>query len=463
MTQTNTPKPGPRPDRRPSISQGSVVDVAAEAGTGPGGGSPADAADVAVTGDVAPAGDISVVTVSDAQDRTSAGSLPAVGGVVQQGTVTSAMPVVTASPGVTASDIDELSATEAAAAGTEPADALGGATAAEPASEPAAITEDAKDLPGRRERPEGPEPAAALTADRLLTRAAAAPVSGWRRWLYQATLGYVNLGDSDQVRIQRAMEHRIAMRLGERTRYVPVLSRKGGVGKTTVTTLLGMVLAELREDRVIAMDANPDRGTLSDRSPGRADFTARQLVKDRFTVDSFAQLSNYTARDGSRLDVLASDTDPMVAHAFDDADYRAVTDILGRYYSIVLTDSGTGMVHSVMKGTLEKADAVVLVSGGSVDEARLASETLSWLEAHGRQDLVAKATVVINMAAGNRTLVNIDEIEQHFLSRVKNVVRIPHDRHLAEGSRIRLGQLKPATRAAAVELAALVVDELQQA
>ena len=39
----------------------------------------------------------------------------------------------------------------------------------------------------------------------------------------------------------------------------------------------------------------------------------------------------------------------------------------------------------------------------SVDEARLASETLSWLEAHGRQDLVAKATVVINMAAGEPT------------------------------------------------------------
>ncbi|MDP9694649.1 UNVERIFIED_ORG: MinD-like ATPase involved in chromosome partitioning or flagellar assembly [Arthrobacter globiformis] len=463
MMQTNTPKPGPRPDRRPSISPGSVVDVVPEPQTGRGGAAPADGADAAVTSDAASAGDISVVTVSGARNRTSAGSLPAVGGVVQKVTVTSAMPVVTAGRGVAAGGIGELGTSDTLVAGTEPAEASDAATAAELAPEPVAITEEAKDLPGRRERPEGPEPAAALTADRLLTRAAAAPVSGWRRWLYQATLGYVNLGDSDQVRIQRAMEHRIAVRLGERTRYVPVLSRKGGVGKTTVTTLLGMVLAELREDRVIAMDANPDRGTLSDRSPGRADFTARQLVKDRFTVDSFAQLSNYTARDGSRLDVLASDTDPMVAHAFDDADYRAVTDILGRYYSIVLTDSGTGMVHSVMKGTLEKADAVVLVSGGSVDEARLASETLSWLEAHGRQDLVAKATVVINMAAGNRTLVNIDEIEQHFLSRVKNVVRIPHDRHLAEGSRISLGQLKPATRAAAVELAALVVDELQQA
>jgi MinD-like ATPase involved in chromosome partitioning or flagellar assembly len=287
-------------------------------------------------------------------------------------------------------------------------------------------------------------------------------VGGWRRWLYFATLGYVNVGDSDTVRMQRALEHRIAVRLGERTRYIPVLSRKGGVGKTTVTTLLGMALADLREDRVIAMDANPDRGTLSDRNPGRASHTARQLVRDRFEVTSFAQLSNYTAREGSRLDVLASDADPMVAHAFNDADYRAVTDILGRYYSIVLTDSGTGMVHSVMEGTLEKADAVVLVSGGSVDEARLASETLSWLEAHGREDLVRKAIVVINMAAGDGTRVSVDEIEEHFRTRVQHVVRIPHDRHLAEGSQVDFAKLQPATRKAAVELAALVVDELTE-
>ncbi|NUP74299.1 MAG: hypothetical protein HOQ07_06585 [Sinomonas sp.] len=312
----------------------------------------------------------------------------------------------------------------------------------------------------RRARPSGPESPSSLTSDRLIEKAAAPPVGGWRLWLYKLTFGYVNVGDSDAVRIQRALEHRIATRLGDRTRFVPVLSRKGGVGKTTVTTLLGMALADLREDRVIALDANPDRGTLSDRNPGRTNFTARNLVKDRFSVDSFAQLSAYTARESSRLDVLASDADPMVAHAFDDADYRAVTDILGRYYSIVLTDSGTGMVHSVMKGTLEKADAVVLVSGGSVDEARLASETLSWLEAHGRDDLVKKAIVVVNLAAGDGTRVDIDEIEEHFRTRVAHVIRIPHDRHLAEGSQIEFGKLRPATRQAAVELAALVVDQI---
>ncbi len=312
----------------------------------------------------------------------------------------------------------------------------------------------------RRDKDSGPEPASALTAERLLAGVERPPVSGWRRWLYTLTFGRVNVGDSDAVRVQRAFEHRISARLGERTRYVPVLSRKGGVGKTTVTTLLGMALADIREDRIIAMDANPDRGTLSDRSPGRADFTARQLVQNRYTIESFAQLAGYVTRDGSRLHVLASDSDPAVAQAFDDTDYRAVTDVLSRYYSIVLTDSGTGMVHSVMKGTLEKADSVVLVSGGSVDEARLASETLSWLEAHGRQDLLAKAIVVINLSSGNGTQVDVSQIEQHFRSRVGTVIRIPYDRHLAEGSRIELGKLNPATRRAVTELAALVVDQL---
>lgn len=334
----------------------------------------------------------------------------------------------------------------AAGSAAEPQPAAEPKPAAEPAPAPPVVT--------------GPESASALTSERLLAPVDRAPVSGWRLWLYRGTFGYVNVGDSDRVRMQRSLRHRVAAPLSERTRYVPVLSRKGGVGKTTVTTLLGMALADIREDRVIAMDANPDRGTLTDRSPGRAKFTARQLVQNRFMVDTFSKLSGYVAREGSRLHVLASDTDPAIAQAFDDSDYRAVTDILSRYYSIVLTDSGTGMVHSVMNGTLEKADAVVLVSGGSVDEARLASETLSWLEAHGRHDLVEKAIVVINMSAGDGTQVNIDEIEQHFLTRVRTVVRLPYDRHLAEGSRVDLARLQRDTREAVVELAALVIDEL---
>ncbi|MDR0358300.1 MAG: AAA family ATPase, partial [bacterium] len=49
------------------------------------------------------------------------------------------------------------------------------------------------------------------------------------------------------------------------SRTIAVLSRKGGIGKTTTTVMLGHQLASIRDDRVVAIDANPDAGTLADR------------------------------------------------------------------------------------------------------------------------------------------------------------------------------------------------------
>jgi len=48
-------------------------------------------------------------------------------------------------------------------------------------------------------------------------------------------------------------------------RRIAVVSRKGGVGKTTTTLMLGHTFASLRGDRVIALDGNPDAGSLAYR------------------------------------------------------------------------------------------------------------------------------------------------------------------------------------------------------
>ncbi|HAM26171.1 MAG TPA: hypothetical protein DCP11_05525, partial [Microbacteriaceae bacterium] len=117
-------------------------------------------------------------------------------------------------------------------------------------------------------------------------------------------------------------------------------------------------------------------------------------------------------------------------------------------------------VHSVMRATLQRADSVVIVSGGSVDEARLASETLTWLEANGYGDLVRNAIVALNTATQGTNLVKLEEIEAHFKSRVREIVRIPYDPQLAAGSVINYKDLKPLTKASALELAALVTDGL---
>ncbi|MEO7349783.1 MAG: MinD/ParA family protein [Terrimesophilobacter sp.] len=308
-----------------------------------------------------------------------------------------------------------------------------------------------------------PETASMLTADRLLeyrSRKRPRPEGFWQELVYTLTFHVVNLGDSAKARARKAVDARIAKQLDGGARFVPVLTRKGGVGKTTITTLLGMAMADVREDRVIAIDANPDRGTLAERVSKRSNFTVRDVVTKAHSINSFSDFTTMVARDETRLDILASDTDPLLSEAFDEDDYNTVADVSARFYSIVLTDCGTGIVHSVMTATLQRADSVVIVSGGSVDEAQLASETLTWMEANGYESLVRNAIVALNTGTHGTNIVKIDEIEAHFRSRVRDIVQIPYDPVLAAGSVIDYSLLQPFTRASARRLAALVADGL---
>ncbi|GAA1987469.1 MinD/ParA family protein [Microbacterium pumilum] len=308
------------------------------------------------------------------------------------------------------------------------------------------------------------ESADLLTADRLLDPHQVVrpePEGAWQHFVYSISGHRINLGDGKRARASKELDRRIAAPLTGGARFVPVLSRKGGVGKTTVTTLLGMALADARDDRVIAVDANPDRGTLAERIARSSGKTVRDLVRARGEVVGYNDLSSIVARDETRLDVLASDADPRVSEAFSDRDYLDVASLAAHYYSIVLTDTGTGIVHSVMGATLDLADQLVVVSGLSVDEARLASETLTWLETNGYAEQVRSAVVVLNSARPGTPLVRPQELEGHFRTRVRNVVRIPYDPHIAAGSAIAFRDLQPATRLAARELAASVVEGLR--
>ena len=310
-------------------------------------------------------------------------------------------------------------------------------------------------------RGDAPEPAAMLTDDRLIDssgRYRVVPEGFWQRFLYEISFHSINVGDSRAVRERKALDRRISHPFEQGTRFVPVLTRKGGVGKTTVTTLLGMALAEVRDDRVLGIDANPDRGTLAERVARSTGATVRDVVNLASGISSFTDFAELVSKDKTRFHVLASDTDPLLSEAFDEDDYNVVADQAARFYSIVLTDCGTGVVHSVMRPTLERADGLVVVSGGSVDEARLASETLTWLEANGYGELVRRAVVALNTATQGTNVVKLDEIEQHFVSRVRDVVRIPYDPYLAAGSIVDWSRLSPYTREAARELAALVVE-----
>ena len=308
-----------------------------------------------------------------------------------------------------------------------------------------------------RQEPESGETSDSLNAATLVRNRRQGPSGGWRKALHTATLGLVNPGESAKVLRRRELIGRACTPVASGHHRVAVLSLKGGVGKTTTTVALGATLASLRGDRVLAVDANPDRGTLSDKVRLETAATIRDLLNERHLVSRYADIRGFTSQAPSRLEILASDRDPAVSEAFSDEDYREVARIVEHFYSICITDCGTGLLHSAMSGVLGLADQVVLVSSASVDGARSASATLDWLEAHGHGGLVRGAVVVLSMVRSNsKSSVDLGRLEQHFAGRCREVVRVPWDGHLEEGAEVDLEQLSPATKEAYLSLAASV-------
>jgi MinD-like ATPase involved in chromosome partitioning or flagellar assembly len=305
--------------------------------------------------------------------------------------------------------------------------------------------------------PEAVPPYLDLSTVALLGQPKRTPSRGWRRWVYLGSLHLINPGEGAKALRRKALAAQAARPLRGCYR-IALLSLKGGVGKTTITATLGATFASARGDRVIAVDANPDRGTLSQKVPLETPSTVRHLLRDAEGINSYSDVRAYTSQGPSRLEVLASESDPAVSEAFSSEDYRRTLEVLERFYSLVLTDCGTGMLHSAMSSVLTNADVLIVVSSGSVDGARSASATLDWLDAHGYQDLVANSIAVINAVRPRSGKVDLRKVADHFSRRCRAVLEVPFDPHLEEGAEISLDRLKPETRDALTELAAMVAS-----
>lgn len=288
----------------------------------------------------------------------------------------------------------------------------------------------------------------------LVRRVRPLPQSGWRKVVHRVT--GLNPKESEQENTRQQLVARVSQPV--RGDYsIAVLSMKGGVGKTTTTVGLGSTFAAIRGDRVIAVDANPDFGTLAQRGPDQSRSTVRDLLLDD-NIFRYSDIRRHTSQSTSRLEILASERDPATSEAFSDADYRVVIRLLQRFYNLILTDCGTGLVHSAMSAVLDEADAIVLVASPAIDAARSAFATLDWLEHHGRGHLVPNATVVISASRPGKSSVELDTLAAQFLTRIRAVHVIPFDDHLAQGSEIVLDLMAGRTRHAFLELAASIAD-----
>jgi putative peptide zinc metalloprotease protein len=331
----------------------------------------------------------------------------------------------------------------------------------EPARAPAVrppVDRGRRDRRGRGDLAPNPARATAadFTAERYLRGQSAPPRDGWRRVVYWLTGGRINLGPSPAEVAERQLVARAKAPVAG-CRSIAVISRKGGVGKTTTTLMLGHTFASLRGDRVVALDGNPDAGSLGYRVRRETAATVTNLLADEQEIVRYADIRSYTSQAPTRLEVVASDDDPRITTALGEEDYRRAIALLERHYNLILLDTGTGVLESATKGILQLADQIVVVMSPSLDSARAASSTLDWLNENGHADLVKSAVAVVN-AVREEGLVEVDKIGEHFAGRCRAVVQVPWDPHLSAGAETQVDRLRPMTRRAYLEVAAAVAD-----
>ncbi|MFD9304022.1 MinD/ParA family protein [Streptomyces sp. NPDC060048] len=358
----------------------------------------------------------------------------------------------------------------ATASGSGVPEAASGAGVPAPARQPDSTQLPAAQPPEAAESPDGGEgtlvaagaaghadapPAAAPDAD-----ATAAPAPGrslrprWRAGVRRLGGLLAPRDDADRLLTVRTTPlsgcHRIA-----------VIGLRAGSGRTTTAAVLGSLLAAERSDRVIAVDADPASGTLGHRiarEAGATGATVRDLVTALPRLDSYTDIRAYTSRTPDGLEVLADDPGAAASRPFDDREYRGVMELLSRRYPIVVTDTGAGLSNGRLPGVLELADQLVLVVTASVAGVTGASTALTWLEEHGFQERARRCVTVISGVREPGRVLRADELVAHFETRCRGVVAVPYDEHLAAAGELTPGALRRRTRAAHLELAALVAE-----
>ena len=260
-------------------------------------------------------------------------------------------------------------------------------------------------------------------------------------------------------RVEAELERRLGAQPAiTRANVVALLSPKGGVGKTTSTFLAGDLLASRLKLRVIAVDANPDFGTLGrlPDEPFRSDRSLVELLADAERIGTAAELRPYVSLLPSGLHLLAAPRDARLTASLGPARYGELVAFLSLFYEVVLLDLGTGVAGPLARFAIERADQAVLVT---TPEWITASVVLEALE-HLRHE---RTTVVVNKVPP-RSSVELDALEQRFRrERLHRSVFIPHDDRLAvmlDGGGYSLEALERPTRVPVKQLGLAVAEQL---
>jgi MinD-like ATPase involved in chromosome partitioning or flagellar assembly len=296
-----------------------------------------------------------------------------------------------------------------------------------------------------------------LRASELVPTRKVAAARGWRRALYSASFGLINLGPGRDERRQAELDAKIRSLL--RGHYKIGVLGKGGTGKTTIAAAVGSILASLRQDdRVVAIDADTAFGKLASRVDPGAAGSYWELAADQH-LHSFADVRSRVGNNAAGLFVLAGEAATARRRVLDPLIYREATTRLDRHFTISVIDCASTMDSPVTLEVLRDLDALIVVSSPWVDAASAAGQTMEWLASGGYTGLLHRTVVVLNDSDGHADKRTRSVLVEQFARRGQTVIEVPYDPYLRPGGVIDVdNELHRTTRRRFDEIAAAIAE-----
>jgi pilus assembly protein CpaE len=217
--------------------------------------------------------------------------------------------------------------------------------------------------------------------------------------------------------------------IGPRGLVVAVFGAKGGVGKTTISTNLGVALASQLSQSVVLLDGDNSFGDVAAMLDLKPDRSVVDLVRDADKVDRNS-VTEYLVKHSSGLWVLPAPRESLLWRGITPDAYRKVLDVVARRFDIVLIDTAA-ILSDLSLMLLEEANMVLWVT--STDFSSI-NNSLLGLEALGQMNYPeGRIRLVLNITTSDDGVrpAKIEEVlkRQFFWT-------IPYDRQVRAGAQV---------------------------
>ena len=289
--------------------------------------------------------------------------------------------------------------------------------------------------------------------DRRSEQSDQAPATwGWQGLVRRASGGLISprMGRAERSHLQDRMA---IQRDFDGPRTIAFVNPKGGAAKTTGVLMAGFTFGTIRGGGVCAWDNNETRGTLGIRGTrSQHRNTTRELLADieRFSdiyQSRIGDLGAFVRSQGdAHFDVLASDERPDVTGQIHADDFKAVHQLLERYYRLVILDTGNNLRAENWLAAVDAADLLVVTSTVREDTGYSGLWMLDALQDAGYANLKYKAVTVLSDPSPKVDEKLAKDLIDVYQQRTRGVYRVPYDEALVSGSVVSYGRLSKATQ-----------------